>query len=410
MPSDSNFQGGTAGVKQIETFALQNDFNNSETALIMTMTAEDGTSTQTASIDPSGTDESTIAAAWLVALQASTDTLFLAVTWSVVTATITGTANIGGVPFFAASSVTGGAGTVSDSITTANAGPHAYGTAANHSPSGVPVADDIVYVVPHPTDNKSYDIKYDLNQSSIDYQEFRVPDLHFGSIGDSVNGFYFRADVSNISTGTPALILNGRGEAYWFKGVLDTVYVRRMINSKDAVHLAGGAIVTLYVTGPDNQGTLTVADSTNIANVYINNAPGANIKLGSSLSNLNILEMDSGNVLLESDMAGGSSTIDVNGGVLTIEEAAWTSGSIITVRAPGIVRFNVGGTLDRWNLKGGQFILDGNQSSGLTITNSTQWGGHLSSNSGLSNITWSNATIQHGGTSDGDVSITNVAV
>ena len=48
------WQGGTTAVTQRETFALQNDFNNSETELKMTMTAEDGSTTQTVTIDPSG--------------------------------------------------------------------------------------------------------------------------------------------------------------------------------------------------------------------------------------------------------------------------------------------------------------------------------------------------------------------
>ncbi len=400
MASNSNAQGGAAAATQVETFTLNNDFNDSETALTMTVTGEDNT-TATAVIDPSGVDETVIAAAWLVALQASTDTRFTAITWTVSSNVITGTAKVSGIPFFAASSVTGGAGSVTDSETTPSTGPLDWNTAANHSPSGVPTDNQKVYLVPHPTDDKSYDFRYGLVQTSIDLTELRIPETHRASVGDSVNGYYMLIDVSG--TGTPLLVLNGRGEAYWFKGVMDTIYALRTSNSKNAIQLAGGAIVNLYINGANHQGTLTIGSSTDIASLYINGAPGVTVKLGTSLSNFNLLRMDSGNVTLESDMVGGSSTIEVNGGVLTVETAAWTTGSTITVRAPGIVRFNVGGTLDRFNLEGGQFILDGNKSSGLTITNSTQWGGHLSSESGLGNLTWSNATVQHGGTSDGDV-------
>ena len=252
MASDSNYQGGTTAVAQIETFLLNNDFNNSETALTMTATAEDGSTTQTVSIDPSGTDESAIAALWKTALDDSTQTLFTPITWTVSTATVTGTAKIAGTPSYMASSVTGGAGTVTDTVTTANAGPFDWNTAANHSPSGVPTSNQKIYVVPHPTDDVTYAVKYGLDQNAVDFTELRYPDTHNASVGDSVNRFYLRVDVSG--TGTPLLILNGRGEAYWHKGVMDTIYVLRAINSKDAIHLAGGAIVNLYVSGPNVQG------------------------------------------------------------------------------------------------------------------------------------------------------------
>jgi hypothetical protein len=49
--------GGATAVAQIETFTLNDDWDDSETALTMTMTAEDG-STQTESVTPSGVDES----------------------------------------------------------------------------------------------------------------------------------------------------------------------------------------------------------------------------------------------------------------------------------------------------------------------------------------------------------------
>ena len=59
----------TTEVAQVETFTLNNDFNDSETAVAITITKEDG-STTAVSITPSGTDESAIAATLQAALAA----------------------------------------------------------------------------------------------------------------------------------------------------------------------------------------------------------------------------------------------------------------------------------------------------------------------------------------------------
>ena len=56
-------------------------------------------------------------------------------------------------------------------------------------------------MVPNITDDKSYDVKYNLNQSSVQANEFRVSQSYDGSIGDSVNGYYLRIDVDAIAPG-----------------------------------------------------------------------------------------------------------------------------------------------------------------------------------------------------------------
>ena len=48
--------GGTSGVAEVNTYTLNNDFNDSETDITVTLTDEGG-GTQTVSITPSGTDE-----------------------------------------------------------------------------------------------------------------------------------------------------------------------------------------------------------------------------------------------------------------------------------------------------------------------------------------------------------------
>ena len=395
------WQGGTTAVAQIETFALQNDFNNSETALTMTVTAEDGSTTQTVAIDPSGTDESAIAALWKTALDDSTQTLFTPITWTVSTATVTGTAKIAGVPFYAASSVTGGAGTVTDTVTTASAGPFDYNTTANWSGSAVPSSNDIVFVLPHPTDEKSYDIKYGLDQNAVDLGEFHVGETYDGSIGDSVNSYFLRTGVSGTGAKT---ILNGRGEALWLKGKMDSVWIRRAINSKDAVHLSLD-IDDLYILGPNVQGTITIANSTVLDNIHLQGAPGATLIVGTSVTSFDILEMDSGTVKFQSDPDAGAA-INVNGGELTFT-VDWTTGAgskTIEVQKDGTVIFNAGGELEQLNVRGGLFSLDTNFSAALTIAASEQWGGIIAAESGLSNLTWTAATIQHGGEANGDVS------
>lgn len=135
------------------------------------------------------TDVNTTASDLQVALTASAHLYFTAVTWTVLTDTVTGTAAIAGVPFVAASSVSGGTGTIGAvTTTTASAGPTHFATAANWSGGVAPIAaDDIIYA------DGSVNCCYDLN-SSLDFASFTVRKTYTGKIGLPLNAFTTSAD------------------------------------------------------------------------------------------------------------------------------------------------------------------------------------------------------------------------
>lgn len=404
------WQGGATAVTQIERFALQNDFNDSETALIMTMTDENG-GTETATIDPSGTDESAIAALWLTALQAKTTDLFTAVAWTVSGATVTGTARISGIPFYAASSVTGGAGSVNDSESTASAGPNDVNTAANYVGGSKFGADDKVRVLPHPTNDLSYAMLYGLDQSALDIQSLNVGETFDKDIGQTANSFYLMVDVSNITTDAdPRVIFNGRGGACWISGTLDNVYIIGGINSQHMLHTKG-TVPNTFVNGSAVQGTLTM-ESGAMDNLYIEDSPGLTFRVKSAVSSFDLLEMNSGTGEYEDDPADGCN-FNVNGGQLTISTTDWSASGgtdkFVNVRG-GLVLFNSGGVLDDLVLYAGEFSTSQNQSGALAITDHIMYGGILNVKSGLNNVTFANASsrtiTKHGGLVIGDIAIT----
>ncbi len=384
------WKGGTPEVKQIETFTLNDDFNDSETSVTMTMTDENG-GTETESITPSGVDETVIASAWLVALQGSVKTLFVAVDWTSATNVVTGTAKIAGVPFLAASSITGGAGTRTDSVTTASAGPSDVGLAANYVEAAAPSsgATNIINVMPHPIDEVSYPMLYSLDQSGVDVRDFIVGSAFDADIGQTANGYYLKIDVNQTSA---QVVFKGRGNACWLQGTIKSVYVVGGINSKDMLQLKG-SVTSLYINGSAVQGKITMADSATLTNVYQIDAPGANLKIGASVTGPALVHMNSGNVVMESVLAN-SGVVTVNGGIFNAELATWTNNSQIINQDGGLINFNAAGIIPQLNLYSGEWSGANNKTPGVTVSATEQWGGILNV---LGNVTLTAEVVRRGG-------------
>lgn len=128
------FRGDSAAVAQVGTF---------------TVTAYDAATTYKITINGKVvstvgvTDTSGTASALLTALQNSSFPEFQEITWSVATATITGTAKTPGKSFTATSSVSGGTGTIGAyTAVTANSGPGDVSQASNYSTGALPSAND----------------------------------------------------------------------------------------------------------------------------------------------------------------------------------------------------------------------------------------------------------------------------
>lgn len=400
--ADRLWIGGASTTTQVDTFTLNDDSNDSETSVTMTMTAENGSTTQTVSITPSGTDESVIAAAWQAALATSTQTLFTQVTWTVASNVVTGTAVDSGVPFYAASSVTGGAMTITDSTDTANAGPNDYNTAANwvdegYSSAAVPVATNDVQVVENPTDGLSYDITYGLDQSAVEIATFRVSETFEGGIGDDLNGYYLHIDTTGVCS------FNGQGNYCWVKGTNfgGNVYVNKGLRRDNMLRLAGtmGGAKKIII-GPV-AGTVTLADSMALANssiFMVDTVSTSSLKVGQSVSNIGAVAL-AGTAVFESAFAaatiytGGQckyktasttlTSITMAGGTYVQEAAADVTA---LVSYAGVARF-------------------GTVTGASTISTTTVYGGTVDALGGMGNVVFTSIT-KYGGEIRADVGST----
>jgi hypothetical protein len=393
--------GGATAVAQIETFTLNDDWDDSETALTMTMTAEDG-STQTESVTPSGVDESVIAALWQAALSTSTQSLFTAVTWTVTTNVVTGTAKVAGVPFYAASSVTGGGGkgTVTDSESTSSVGPNDFNSGLNWTTSGVPASADEVHI----TDG-TYDILYGLDQSAKDFNSLRIGPEFTGSIGNSANGYYLKCDVSNVgSSNVPFTRINSRAKAIWLEGVHDATHVIAGPNVPNMLRL-NGTISSLRILGSGANGTITVADSARISDLKMINAGGVRVNVGESVVATGTWTINGGRFYTKSNVP----TVNLINGDFTVDGAdSSTSNTATTLNIyGGRMKYLAGGTVTTATVYGGSLEVGANIGASLTFTNTINvWGGTYSEVGGIGNIVYGSTTekiINHGGTVHADV-------
>ncbi len=124
------------------------------------------------------TSDNATASALQALLAASTHPYFSAITWTVGTNIITGTAKTAGVPFISTSAQSGGTGTFVAATTTASAGPNDWSTAANWSGGVVPTNGDDVVIR-----DSSNNILWGLGQSAIALNSLRIFKSFTGKLG-----------------------------------------------------------------------------------------------------------------------------------------------------------------------------------------------------------------------------------
>lgn len=153
-----------------------------------------------------GETTSTVAAAIQALLAASDIPEFKEVTWTVDTATITGTAATAGMPFTVSKS---GTGTYSLTTVTASSGPNHGDLAANWSLGALPTSTDAVLIDGGP------DILWLDGLSGADYASWRVKASFEGQIGlpyRNANGYVeYRARFWPMNTAIPVTIGEGDG-------------------------------------------------------------------------------------------------------------------------------------------------------------------------------------------------------
>jgi len=185
------WQGGTTAVSQVSTGSVD---------------SYDAASTYTVTIGgytvsvPGTTDVAGTAGALVTALQAASNPYFAAIIWTNPTAgDVTATAEIAGVPFLAALSVSGGTGTVTDlSDDVACTGPNHADEADNWSGGALPGAADDVIIESGPS------ILYGLDGfSATALGRLEVRQAYTGKIGLESAGFSTSLDGETVDGSLP---------------------------------------------------------------------------------------------------------------------------------------------------------------------------------------------------------------
>lgn len=365
------WNGGASSTAQVSTVTLNNDFNDSETALAITLTAEDGSTTQSVSITPSGVDESTIASALQAACDASTQTLFQAITFSVGSNVVTLTAKVAGVPFYFASSVTAGAGTTTDATGTANTGPNDWATDGNWQGGSAPSGSDDVLI-----NGSEYAILYGLDQSATSFASVRVGPTMKADVGDVSNGYMLQCDATSLT-------IDGTAGKVLFSGDTTDTVITATQTSTNAVRLSG-AHSALVITGQQVNGTVdltTGASASTISFVATGRAARLTASAGVTCTNL---RFGSGSA----DWRGGAITnLDIYGGTFVQRG----SGALTTADVfAGTYDCRSSGTIASLQVVGGLATFANSEVNAITITNANVAAGTLDLRSGLDNVTFSN--------------------
>jgi len=311
--ANKRWLGTATAVAQVKTIR----FTTSEAGNVVTLTAigEDG-STQTVQHTVADTVNNTTAAAVQAAAASSSNSLFQQITFTVSTDTVTCTAALAGRPFQLAVTDNGNTAYTETDVT-ANAGPHDFKTAANFSPSGVPVDQDILQF----TDGAS-DVLYGLDNNGVNLNQLVVTGGYRGNIGTNTSPL----KISTNGSGDPnSLDLAGAGFYYNFEGT----YPALNISGNQGTTKVKGDIGGTKIIGPEVRGAITI-DATTTTNNDITTAGISNTTLitvpSTSVKTANLF-IDSGRVELAASTVSGSKAIITGGTLITKESGKVDAGS-----------------------------------------------------------------------------------
>lgn len=328
--------GGAAATTQVNTWLFAGTWEAND---VVNVTI----GTRTVSVVTGSTSASVVATNVQAALAASELPEFTEITWTINTATITGTAVSAGVPFtatFATTETGGGAadaqtinGTTSSTGTAATActGPNHGDNAQNWTGGTLPVDSDDIYFA-----DSNVSLLYGVNLSTITPASITIEQSFTGEIGlpvyNASGGYYeYRSRylrIGNDADNIPTVIAVGTGEGAGSSRV--------MIDSGDSE-------VTLIVlnTGPASEGEevaffwkSTHADSTAVTSrgsVGIAIYPGEVATL--SHMKVGYVDNEAGDALVICGEGVTNDDIDVSGGIVrtnsAIDALAMTGGELI---------------------------------------------------------------------------------
>jgi len=379
--------GGASTTAQVDTLTVGGTVETDD-VFIVTLTAEDGTTT---SITVDGPDHGGNATSVTAALQsecsASTHPLFAAITWTNPTSTtVVATAKVAGVPFYLSVSTTEAGGGSADAqtfartSTTANSGPSDFNTAANWSGSSVPVdSDDIIF------QDSVWPVLYGLRQNTLDPASVRRGESMRADVGDRVKGY-------QLIMGTITdVFVRGSGGVFRLSGSKTNVYIEGTSPDNDAVVLQGTS-TNVYISGPSVRGQIRFVANSTVTNLDMHQTGStARITVDSGNTAPTLLRMGTGRI----DWSGSTiTTLTQTGGYFVLNGSA--AATTVSVHA-GTLDDRSSGTIGTLNVVGGTFTVKNNYATSQTITTLNQVAGTTDLRNGLSNITVTNNPTVRGG-------------
>ena len=260
-----------------------------------------------------------------------------------------------------------------------------YDTAANWSPSGVPLAGDDVIIA-----NSNQDINAGLDQSAVALSSITIDLSYTGLVGTaaaflqvaastavlgqrrSSTGTFAGSGRLNLDFGTStACQITVNGTASTAQDQNRQPLRLRAVNAGTDLHVFAGSLAI----SDDSENSSTLGDI---------DVSGGSVNVGASVTLTN-LTVSNGIVNIDSSIAG---TATVKGGTLNSYDS--TSASTIatlTVSESGIVNHYATGTITTLNLNGGTVDLTKTQQAKTVTTITADQGGTLITDSGTVTIT-----------------------
>lgn len=262
----------------------------------------------------------------------------------------------------------------------------AYSTAANWSPSGVPIAGDDVIIA-----NSSQDILTGLDQSAVALNSFTVDLSYTGVIGTTAADFLEIATATAVigqrrsSTGTFAgskrLNLDfGSSTAAQISihGTASTALDQnrqplrlKAVNASTDLHVYAGSMAL----SDDSDNSSTVGD------VNVNNGT---VNIGSSVTLTNITQ--NGGIINNDSSVAGTATIKA-GTLNQYDSTAASTIATLTMSGTSTVNHYATGTITTVNLNGGTLDLTKTQTAKTVTTITADVDGTLITDSGTVTIT-----------------------
>ena len=412
--------GGAAIVTQVDTITFtfnSTGWSNDDTPDVVVFDSAGTSVTVPTTISGTPTSAEDVRDLVLTAVQASTNALFTAITWSASgTAVILATAVVPGVPFNINESLTEADASTGDG-TVAVLGDGTGSSVLSEGPEDVDVDGSGQYassnwvtdngatsVKPAANDTArfntgSFDVKYGLNQSGIDLDELRRTPGYKGVLGDPVKGLFLRYGVDNA--GNQAVTVNSAVGDTWLHVTTQDIFVIGLPRSANALRLKGD-VGSINVTGSAVQGTITCADAMVLDNFFASECQAMVAKIG-AVTSLDKVHVGAGHVTL--DMGGGAigTGVQVWGNATVIHRGLTGATVLLWEGFGGLSEYNGEGTLTALEWHTGTFSLENSTADNVAISATNQRGGIVTDIGGAVNVAWSNYSRSGG---SGSVSAT----